>query len=246
MPTEELADKGTSPDETIVDDDDISNETVGITQRDADDNSSSDDDYSDGDDDADNIEALSTRHSGPKVKSQTPSKRMLPTQQSKKRFGTIVAESAKRLGLAEKSDVARKCIALFGKDAESKDSTSDRAEIVRTWTRVDSLQSKSFFLWPSQEMSTMLHTRMTLASSSHSALLVDLCERCIGHTAFLPIMQGGEHQVVRGELVSLLACLVRLEKACCSALPLNVLVAAYGATLSLTGRMSSGVTRREL
>ena len=241
---EEQADKETSPDETVVDDD-VSGKTTGITEVIPGDDSSSDRD--DGDDNGDNDETPSTKHSGLKVRSQSLSKRTPPsTQQSKKSLHAIVAESAKRLGLTKKSDVTRKCVALFGKDAGRKDFTSDHAEIVRTWTGMGSLQSKSFFLWPSQETLAAAHAKVTLASPSYSTQLVDLCEKCVGHTDFLTIMQGGEHQAVRSELVSLLACLVRLERTCCSALPLTALVAAYSATLSLTGRLSSRIAGREL
>ena len=237
--TEEQADKETSPDETVADDD-VSGKTTGITEKIPGDDSSSDGD--DGEDNGDNDETPSAKHSGLKVRSQSSSKRTPPsTQQSQKSLHATVAESAKRLGLTRKSDVARKCVALFGKDTGRKDVTSDRTEIVRTWTGMGSLQSKSFFLWPSQETLAAAHAKVTLASPSYSAQLVDLCEKCVGHTAFLTIMQGGEHRAVRSELVSLLACLVRLEKTCCSALPLTALVAAYNATLSLTGKLSSCV-----
>ena len=242
--TEEQADKETSPDETVADDD-VSGKTTGITEKIPGDDSSSDGD--DGEDNGDNDETPSAKHGGLKVRSQSSSKRTPPsTQQSKKSLHATVAESAKRLGLTKKSDVARKCVALFGKDAGRKGVTSDRTEIVRTWTGMGSLQSKSFFLWPSQETLAAAHAKVTLASPSYSAQLVDLCEKCVGHTAFLTIMQGGEHRAVRSELVSLLACLVRLEKTCCSALPLTALVAAYNATLSLTGKLSSCVAGREL
>ena len=236
--TEEQAVKGASPDETMVDDD-IHDGTVNITQKAPEDGSSSDEeDDGDGGEDGENTETLSAKHSVLKGRStQSLSKGTPSTQQTRKSLGAVVTKMAKRLGLDRKSDAARKCPALFGEGVDGKDFTSDRAEIVGTWTGTCSLQSRSFFLWPSREtLAATLHAKVALAQPSYSALLVDLCERCVGHTAFLPIMQGGEHRAVRGALVSLLACLVRLEKTCCSALPLNALVAAYGATLSLTGK----------
>lgn len=154
--------------------------------------------------------------------------------QQKKHFSIIVAQSAKRLGLASKSDVGKKCMSLFSADTDTK-MVTPHTETVNSWTGRGSVQSTTFFPWPNQHTSQVHTTNSSLASPSLGVQLVELCEKCVGHTAFLPIMQGGELGAVRGELVSLLACLVRLEKKCCSALPLKAFLAAYSATLSLTG-----------
>ncbi|KAK7108871.1 nucleolar pre-ribosomal-associated protein 1-like [Littorina saxatilis] len=153
--------------------------------------------------------------------------------QQKKHFSIIVAQSAKRLGLASKSDVGKKCMSLFSADTDTK-MVTPHTETVNSWTGRGSVQSTTFFPWPNQHTSQVHTTNSSLASPSLGVQLVELCEKCVGHTAFLPIMQGGELGAVRGELVSLLACLVRLEKKCCSALPLKAFLAAYSATLSLT------------
>lgn len=59
---------------------------------------------------------------------------------------------------------------------------------------------------------------------------------CVGHSEFLTVMKGGELQAVKDELVWLLVMLQQLEKKCCSVLSYNILMAAYGASLSLTGK----------
>lgn len=59
---------------------------------------------------------------------------------------------------------------------------------------------------------------------------------CVGHSEFLMVMKGGELQAVKDELVWLLVMLQQLEKKCCSVLSYNILMAAYGASLSLTGK----------
>ena len=156
------------------------------------------------------------------------------TPQNKKSYSMLVTGTAKMLGIVSKADIARKCVALFGKNMDQGQNhfVTDRSDIVRLWTGEGQSQ-QSFFLWPDQRTSQVSKT--VLASPSHSKTLVDLCEKVVGHTAFLSVLQDSEHKAVRGELVSLLACIIRLEKSCCNVLPLNALVAAYRATLSLTG-----------
>ncbi|KAK7487718.1 hypothetical protein BaRGS_00020985, partial [Batillaria attramentaria] len=76
--------------------------------------------------------------------------------------------------------------------------------------------------------------KLKLASLDYSPLVQDLCQKCISHSEFLDVMRGGELEKAKDELVHLLTDLVHLEQKCCTLIPQKVLLAAYGASLSMT------------
>ncbi|XP_076444589.1 nucleolar pre-ribosomal-associated protein 1-like [Babylonia areolata] len=178
------------------------------------------------DEDEDHTVTVASKQTSVDPKSEAVPKHAAPAPKTVRSLSAIVNQRAKRLRLNEKSAVAKRCPNLF-----YCEETSLRSDIVSQWTDPT---HKSFFLWPSESTSMLFHIKTTLSSPADGSRMVELCEKVVGHTAFLSVMQEQEHRRVRGELVSLLVCLVRLQTSCCSCLPLNVLLAAYGATLSLT------------
>ncbi|KAL8586640.1 hypothetical protein ACOMHN_040148 [Nucella lapillus] len=212
----------TTKDVEDMDDGEAENVTENLTQESSDENSDSEDE----EDDDDDSKPDTSKEDSPTKKSATTPQR---TSLTHKTLNMIVSETAKRLGLGEKSAYAKKLIALYGEGRETTCSTR-RSKIVGRWT--DPVH-QSYFLWPSESILLAFERKMALASGSGGSRLVGLCEQVVGHGSFLSVMQEGEGGV-RGEVVSLLVCLVRLEATCCRVLPLSVLVAAYGASLSLT------------
>lgn len=94
-----------------------------------------------------------------------------------------------------------------------------------------------FFQWEKHtaDYTSTSDSRRRLSSTEYVPVVLDLFQKCITHSEFLMVMRGGELKSVKDELVWLLVLLAFLEKQCCLTLSQNILVAAYGASLSLTG-----------
>jgi hypothetical protein len=230
------ADGTAYPSPMDVDSDD-SNSDDDDDEDDSGDGGSGDEDGDDDDVDADssviNKKDEKRKQKLPEHKRGVPS----PVKQTRRRkpLYCVVADTVKRLEVNSTSDVARKCVAFYGEELPHNFATVTDA-VVCSWTQPEVARSRTFFFWPQRKDGVTRHSSLALMSDTHNAALTEACRQCVKHGDFLTVLQGGRLKRVREELLSLLCAFVRLEVRCVTLLPLRALVAAYGATMSHTGK----------
>lgn len=147
----------------------------------------------------------------------------------------LTKDSLRRSGMIDKSEIAKKYTRVLFHVADDKFPelypTADfEKQMVRKY-----FPSGRYFVRQRRPDGKLQKMKFRLSSPDYSPLAQDLCQKCVSHSAFLEVMRGGETQRAKEELVHMLAILTELEKRCCALIPQKVLLAAYGASLSLTG-----------